>query len=290
MRVHVTGATGQLGSVLRATAPSTAGFVGLSSAELDVADGSAVQRWAAESLAPGDVIVNCAAYTRVDDAETDAAAAAAVNTDGPAHLAAASAARRARLVHLSTDYVFDGPVAPAASTRTAPYEPDDVGSEPPSVYGRTKLAGERAARAADPTATIVRTAWVYRGGAGDFVGTMRRLAAERDRITVVDDQLGSPTYVGDLARGLWELITADAGRGAVLHATNGGQTTWCGLAKAVFEADGLDPDRVVPCTTADFPRPAPRPAYSVLSPLSWSAAGLRPLPDWRDALTRALVR
>ncbi|MFT3899579.1 MAG: dTDP-4-dehydrorhamnose reductase [Gordonia sp. (in: high G+C Gram-positive bacteria)] len=290
MRVYVTGGAGQVGRALAATGPDGMACVGLSSADLDVTDADAVRRWSREHLAGGDVIVNCAAYTRVDDAESDAAAATAVNVDGAAHLAEASAAIGARLVHLSTDYVFDGPAAPRPPDRTAPYEPDDVGGDPPSVYGRTKLAGERAVRAHDPAATIVRTAWVYTGGDGDFVGTMRRLAAERDVLTVVDDQLGSPTYAPDLARGLWQLIEQDAGRGAVLHATNAGQTTWYGLAREVLALDGLDPDRVRPCTTADFPRPAPRPAYSVLSPRSWTGAGLAPLPDWRDALRAALVR
>ncbi|WP_409563479.1 MULTISPECIES: dTDP-4-dehydrorhamnose reductase [unclassified Gordonia (in: high G+C Gram-positive bacteria)] len=294
MRVFVTGAAGQLGRALGSTRPDDVEFVGLSSADLDITDPAAVAdlRWAGGRLDPSDVIVNCAAYTRVDDAQTDEAVAAVVNADGPAHLAAVTAASGARLVHLSTDYVFDGPAAPRPADRTAPYEPDDTGGEPPSVYGRTKLAGERRVRAADPMATIVRTAWVYTGGPddNDFVATMRRLAAQREKLTVVDDQTGSPTYAIDLARGLWELIAADAGRGTVLHATNAGWTTWCGLAQAVFTADGLDADRVAPCTTADFPRPAPRPAYSVLSPLSWADAGLSPLRDWRDALIDALVR
>ncbi len=293
MRVFVTGAAGQVARALRATRPDGVRFVGLSSSDLDIADPGAVadRAWADGALGPADVVVNCAAYTRVDDAETDALAAAAVNADGPANLAAVTAATGARLIHLSTDYVFDGPAAPAPAVRNIPYEPDDAATDPASVYGRTKLSGERRARVVDPGATVVRTAWVYTGGAGDtdFVATMRRLAHERDSLTVVDDQLGSPTYAVDLARGLWELIGRGAGRGAVLHATNAGQTTWCGLAKAVFAQDGLDPGRVVPCTTADFPRPAPRPAYSVLSSRSWTRAGLTPLRDWRDALVEALV-
>lgn len=275
MRVFVTGAAGQLGRALGSTRPVDVEFVPLSSADLDITDLAAVADlgWADGHLDTSDVIVNCAAYTRVDDAQTDEAVAAAVNADGPAHLAATSRAG-ARLVHLSTDYVFDGPAAPRPADRTAPYEPDDTGGEPPSVYGRTKLAGERRVRAADPTATIVRTAWVYTGGPDDtdFVATMRRLAAQRDKLTVVDDQTGSPTYAFDLARGLW--FDGGRRRGSVLHATNAGWTTRGGLAKAVFTADGLDADRVSPCTTADFPRPAPRPAYSVLSSRSWAEAGL----------------
>ncbi|GAA3048164.1 dTDP-4-dehydrorhamnose reductase [Gordonia defluvii] len=290
MRVYVTGAGGQLGGALAATAPPGAELAGLTSVDLDITDAVAVHAWA-NCLMPSDVLINCAAYTRVDDAETDVTRAAAVNSDGPANLAAQTAAVGARLIHLSTDYVFDGPSAPAPSTRNTPYEPGDTGGDPPSVYGRTKLAGERRLAAIDPAATIVRTSWLYTGGRQDhdFVSTMRRLSGERDRLTVVDDQIGSPTYAPDLARGLWELIDAGAGRGAIVHAANAGQTTWCGLARAVFAGDGLDPDRVVACSTADFPRPAPRPAYSVLSGRSWVELRLTPLRHWRDALSAALV-
>ncbi|NNG98968.1 dTDP-4-dehydrorhamnose reductase [Gordonia araii] len=294
MRVFVTGAGGQVGRALQSTLPAEVEFIGLSSSDLDISDDAAVaaQAWAGGRMGKADVVVNCAAYTRVDDAESDESAATAVNATGPVNLATVTAATGARLVHLSTDYVFDGPAAPASPDRSTPYEPGDTAGEPPSVYGRTKLAGERGVRAADPAATIVRTAWVYTGGRddSDFVATMRRLGAERDRLTVVDDQLGSPTYAVDLARGLWELIENNTGRGAILHATNAGETTWCGLAKAVFAATGLDPDRVSACSTADYPRPAPRPAYSVLSTRSWADAGLTPLRDWRDALSAALVR
>ncbi len=291
MRVFVTGAHGQLGRALTATAPDGVEFVGLTSGDLDITDAAAVTALG-EQWGTTDVVVNCAAYTRVDDAEQEPQRAAAVNSDGPAHLAVATAASGARLIHLSTDYVFAGPAAPAPPIRTSPYEPDDIAGEPLSVYGRTKLAGENSARIADPMTTVVRTSWVYTGGHDDtdFVSTMRRLAGERDRLSVVDDQIGSPTFAVDLARGLWEMVETSVGRGQIVHATNTGQATWCGLAKAVFELDGLDPDRVVPCSTADFPRPAPRPAYSVLSPRSWRDLGLAELPEWHDALAEALVR
>ncbi|QKT06804.1 dTDP-4-dehydrorhamnose reductase [Gordonia sp. X0973] len=290
MRVFVTGGDGQLGTALRDTCPEPGALVSLTSADLDITDADRVADWGA-SLRPDDLILNCAAYTRVDDAEANIDAATAVNAVGPANLARATAGSGARLIHLSTDYVFDGPAAPEPSGRTTPYEPTDTGGEPPSVYGRTKLAGERAVRAADPRATIIRTAWVYTGApeSNDFVATMRRLAGERERLTVVDDQRGSPTYAHDLADGLWEVIGRDAGRGAILHATNAGETTWYGLAREVFAVTGLDPDRVGACGTADFPRPAPRPAYSVLSSRSWTEAGLTPLRDWRDAVAAALV-
>jgi dTDP-4-dehydrorhamnose reductase len=283
----VVGARGQVGRLIAASAPHA---LLLDRAEVDITDADAVRR-ALAHLGPHTTVVNCAAHTAVDAAETDVAAAEAINVAGPANLARVTAETGARLVHVSTDYVFDGSL-PADSTRR-PLEPEDLDPEarPRSVYGRTKLDGERAARAADPRTTVVRTAWVYTGAAGgsDFVATMRRLESERDTVSVVDDQVGSPTYAVDLARGLLTLAATPATVGSTLHATNGGACSWFELARAVFAGIGADPDRVVPTTTADFPRPAPRPAWSVLSQRSWEQAGLTPLRDWRSALTAALA-
>ncbi|WP_137874372.1 dTDP-4-dehydrorhamnose reductase [Rhodococcus sp. Q] len=274
--ILVTGAGGQLGgNLLRRDVPGVS-IRGLTSSDLDITDADAVR----DAVRPGDVVLNCAAYTAVDAAETDEDAAAAVNATGPRILAEASARVGARLVHVSTDYVFPGD----AST---PYEVDDA-TGPRTAYGRTKLAGERAVLAADPTAVVVRTAWVYTGTGSDFVATMLRLQRERDTVSVVDDQVGSPTFAGDLAAGLLELATRPQVRG-VLHATNAGRATWFELARAVFAGVGADPERVRPCTTADFPRPAPRPAYSVLSSAAWERAGLTPLRPWADALADALA-
>jgi dTDP-4-dehydrorhamnose reductase len=227
------------------------------------------------------VVCNAAAYTAVDAAETDEPAATLVNATAAGHLARACARHGARLVHVSTDYVFAG-------DGTRPYETDDpVG--PRSVYGRTKLAGERAVRAALPDDSyVVRTAWVYGANGGNFVRTVARLERDRETIEVVDDQRGSPTWSADLARGLVALGHSDAPAG-IYHGTNAGDTTWYGLARAVFAELGADPDRVRPTTTDRFPRPAPRPAYSVLSPAAWLAAGLPELPPWRDALARAFT-
>lgn len=274
--ILVTGAGGQLGgNLLRRDVPGVS-IRGLTSSDLDITDVDAVR----DAVRPGDVVLNCAAYTAVDAAETDEDAAAAVNATGPRILAEASARVGARLVHVSTDYVFPGD----AST---PYEVDDA-TGPRTAYGRTKLAGERAVLAADPTAVVVRTAWVYTGTGSDFVATMLRLQRERDTVSVVDDQVGSPTFAGDLAAGLLELAMRPQVRG-VLHATNAGRATWFELARAVFAGVGADPERVRPCTTADFPRPAPRPAYSVLSSAAWEQAGLTPLRPWADALADALA-
>ncbi|WP_280403988.1 dTDP-4-dehydrorhamnose reductase [Nocardia brasiliensis] len=270
----VTGARGQLGRELLRLAP---GARGLSRADLDITDPDAV----AAALPPRSVVLNCAAYTAVDQAETEVAAAFAGNETGPAVLAAACARAGARLIHVSTDYVFAG-------TGEHPYETTDP-TGPVTVYGQSKLAGEKAVLTLAPQAHVVRTAWVYTGHGSDFVATMRRLERERDTVDVVDDQLGSPTYAADLAAALLELAgRPDAPR--LLHATNAGQASWFELARAVFAAVGADPARVRPCDSSAYPRPARRPAYSVLSPRAWHDAGLTPLRPWRAALDEALSR
>lgn len=261
----------------------------LSSSELDVTDLSAV--FAAVGELRPSVVVNCAAHTAVDAAESEPERAAAINATGAENLARACVGSGTRLVHVSTDYVFgetavlDAPLA------------EDHPCAPLSVYGRTKLAGEQAVRAECPDATIVRTAWVYTGPArerlglpdNDFVTTMIALEASQETLTVVDDQVGSPTYARDLAAGLLELVRLDTGCGSVLHAAGSGRASWCDLARAVFEEIGADPARVQACTTAAFPRPAPRPAYSVLSSAGWEDAGLAPLRHWRDAVAASVA-
>jgi dTDP-4-dehydrorhamnose reductase len=286
----VTGAGGQLGSEVTRQArqlPDVAFAKGLARAELDLTDPFAVrdglQEWARvvreDSPRHRMVVVNAAAYTAVDQAEVDEEAAYAVNAAGPAVLASACAESGLRLIHVSTDYVFAG-------DGQIPYEPGDV-TEPRTAYGRTKLAGEQAVRANLPDAShVVRTAWLYGGGGQHFVRTMAALEGSRETVTVVDDQVGSPTWTGDLAAGLLALARSDVAAG-VYHATNAGAVSWCGFARAVFEELGADPARVLPTDTAGFPRPAPRPAYSVLSGRTWAAAGLLPLRGWREALTDA---
>ena len=225
-----------------------------------------------------DVVVNCAAYTAVDAAEADEASAFAVNAVGAANLARAARAAGATMVQLSTDYVVAG-------SGDEPYAAD-APVAPASAYGRTKAAGEWAVRAECPRSWVVRTAWLYGAGGKNFPATMMRLAGERERLTVVADQVGQPTWTVDLAEGIVRIVDAGAPFGT-WHATSSGQCSWFDLARAVFEELGLDPQRVSPITTADFPLPAPRPAYSVLSHDMWAAAGLEPLPPWRDALRRS---
>jgi dTDP-4-dehydrorhamnose reductase len=280
MRWLVTGARGQLGSDLLRLLTDPADQVhGLASADLDITDGPAVE--AAVAGFKPDVILNAAAYTAVDAAETDEDRAHAVNGAGPGLLAASAVRHGARLIHVSTDYVFSG----ACST---PYEPGDE-TDPKSAYGRTKLAGELAVREVAPElGYVVRTSWVYGAGGGNFVKTMARLEKTHATVSVVDDQRGSPTYAYDLATGLIELARSDAPAG-IYHFTNAGETTWFGLTRELFTGLGADPERVLPTTTDAFPRPAPRPAYSVLSPRSWRDAGLTPARGWQDALHSALA-
>jgi dTDP-4-dehydrorhamnose reductase len=279
----VTGAAGQLGTDLQ-TLLSGADVTALGRRDLDLTDEAQVRgvvgAWRDDALARGarPVVLNAAAYTAVDAAETDEATAHRVNGLAPGWLAQEMAGR-GRLVHVSTDYVFAGDA-------TRPYRTDDEPA-PRTAYGRTKLAGERAVAAVDDDAVVVRTAWVHAAHGRNFVRTMLRLEAERDTVSVVADQTGSPTWSADLARGLVELASAPT-RG-VLHATGAGATTWHGLAQQVFLGVGADPARVLPIPTSAFPTPAPRPAYSVLDGAGWAAAGLTPLPAWEPSLRHCLA-
>ena len=274
----VVGAGGQLGTdlLLALVGQEVASFT---RADLDITDGDAVAR-AVTAVVPS-VIVNAAAYTAVDAAESDEANASVANAIAPGLLAAAAAVIGARFVHVSTDYVFDGDA-------TTPYD-EAAATAPRSTYGRTKLEGEKAVLRELADAYVVRTAWVYGAVGNNFVKTMAKLERDRDTVSVVDDQRGSPTWSYDLARGLVALASSGAA-GGVYHCTNSSETTWFRFARAIFEELGADPDRVLPTTTAAFPRPAPRPAYSVLGNRRWLAAGLDPLPNWRDALHEAFAR
>lgn len=286
----IPGGRGQLGSDLVRRAQRTRDIPfarGLASPDVDFNDPftvrDTVEEWArvvrSDSARHRLVVINCRVYSAVDRAEEDEEAAFAVNAMAPALLATACSSVGARLIHLSTDYVFGG----AAS------EPIDVDAptEPTSVYGRTKLAGEQAVREILPDASwVVRTAWLYGGGGPNFVKTMAGLERTKDTVAVVDDQVGSPTWAGHLADRLIALSRSDALPGT-FHATNAGAVSWYGFARAVFEELGADPDRVQPTDSSSFVRPAPRPAYSVLSPESWRGAGLPPFPGWREALGEA---
>jgi dTDP-4-dehydrorhamnose reductase len=280
----VTGATGQLGTELQRVLAGQ-DVTALGRAELDLTDEAQVRGvvagWRDDAVARGarPVVVNAAAYTAVDAAETDEATAQVVNGDAPGWLGQEMAGQ-GRLLHVSTDYVFDG-------TATEPY-PVDAPTAPRSAYGRTKAAGERAVAAAGGDATVVRTAWVYGAHGGNFVRTMAGRALAGAPVSVVDDQIGSPTWAADLATGLVALGARPGPVPPVLHRTDAGAVSWYGLARAVYEELGADPALVAPTTTEAFPRPAPRPAWSVLDGSAWLAAGLPAPRPWRTALHLAL--
>jgi dTDP-4-dehydrorhamnose reductase len=225
------------------------------------------------------VVVNCAAYTAVDDAESHEGQAFSVNAAGAANIADGCRAVGARLVHISTDYVFAGDA-------TEPYA-EDAPLAPLSAYGRTKAAGEWAVQARCPQSWIVRTAWLYGAGGPNFVTTMARLSERHETVSVVDDQTGQPTWTMDVARAILRLVEDGAPFG-VWHATSQGETTKYGLTQEVFRGLGLDPDRVRPTTSDAFPLPAPRPAYSVLGHDAWRMARIATLPPWRESLLTAL--
>ena len=274
-RYLVTGSNGMLGRDLQ-TALAGREVTALGRTDLDVTDAAAV----AAAVDGHDVVVNCAAYTKVDDAEAHEDDAYAVNALGAGNLAKAAAAVGAKLVQVSTDYVFDGHA-------TAPYA-ESTPRAPISAYGRTKAAGEELVLEHNPGRSyIVRTAWLYGEHGPNFAKTMLALAASRETWSVVDDQLGQPTWTADLAAQIVALLDADAPAG-VYHGTNSGSATWFEFARAVLEESGLDPERITPTDSSAFVRPAPRPAYSVLGHAAWAAAGLAEMRPWREALTDAV--
>lgn len=268
MRWLVTGANGMLGQDLVDLLRSRGHDVTPADRdELDITDPAATAG-AAEGF---DVVANCAAYTAVDAAETDESAAFRINAVGPALLARAARSAGARMVQISTDYVFGG-------TATTPYA-EDAPPAPRSAYGRTKAAGEWAVRAEAPDHLVLRTAWLYGARGGCFPKTIARVAAERGSVDVVGDQVGQPTWTVDVA-GLVEGLVSAAAPTGTYHATSAGTTSWHGFARAVVAAAGLDPAIVGETDSASFVRPAPRPAYSVLDHGATPAA-LR-IGDWSE--------
>jgi dTDP-4-dehydrorhamnose reductase len=257
--IAIVGAGGMLGHDLVRELPDA---LALTRAELDVTDDEAVR----EALGGVETVINCAAWTDVDGAEEHEAEAMRVNRDGARNVAAAAR----RVVYVSTDYVFDG-------SADEPYEPGDQ-TNPLQAYGRTKLAGEHASAEANPDHFIVRSSWLFGVGGRNFADTILRLAGERDSLRVVDDQIGCPTFTGHLARSIRQLIEGD--RYGIHHRAAAGQCSWFEFASFLVERERLD-CRVEPCTTQEFPRPATRPAYSVLRP--------GPLPDWQKGAAEYLV-
>lgn len=279
MKALITGAGGQVGSALAATAPDGVTLIALGRGQLDLTDPAAIT--ACLTAERPDWVINCAAYTAVDRAEDDYAAALRVNGEAVGDLAAACSASGTRLTHLSTDFVFAG-------DRTVPYLADDA-TDPCNAYGRSKLAGEQAALRIDG-ALVVRTAWVYAARGNNFVNTMLRLMGERDEVRVVDDQIGTPTHAKSLARAIWALVRS--GAAGLWHVTDAGVASWYDFAQAIQDEAlelGLLTRRaaIVPIPTSAYPTPARRPAFSVLDKrATWERAG--PARHWRHELAAML--
>jgi dTDP-4-dehydrorhamnose reductase len=245
--------------------------------ELDVTDRAALRR-EVEASHP-DVVVNCAAWTAVDRAETEPDAAYRVNVLGARNVAQAAERIGARVVYFSTDYVFDG-------TASEPYD-EDAPTGPLSVYGRTKLQGEQATREANPDHLILRLAWLYGSTGHNFVRTVLRLADEKDQLRIVDDQVGSPTFTEDVVHQLWTAI--EEGCSGTYHCVNAGQASWHAFASRIVRRLGLTVP-VVAIHTTDYPTPARRPAYSALANRKFELEGLNSMRPWEDALDDCLLR
>ncbi len=268
----VTGAKGQLGTELRKRLPEAL-YIDIE--ELDITDEEAVRAFVQQHAV--DTIINCAAYTAVDRAEDEPELCALVNTQGPANLAKSAA----RMIHVSTDYVFDGHAY-------RPYRPEDPTS-PLSEYGRSKLAGEQAVLQHAPTAIVIRTAWLYSAHGQNFVKTMMRLGAERPALSVVADQVGTPTHAGDLAEAIVTLLPQiQQGQKSVYHYTNEGVASWYDFAHAIMEMAAL-PCKVAPIATEDYPTKAVRPCYSVLDKKKIKDDFAIEIPHWRTSLARCIA-
>ncbi len=290
MHILVTGADGMLGAALlghlRSTAAAAAGIG--AAVGVDLPDGNLAEAATAPALLQRhrpDWVVHCAAWTDVDGAESRYAEALAANGEATAHLARACAAAGCGLTYISTDYVFDG--RGRGGDPAAGYDEDDPLS-PVNAYGRTKAAGEDAVRSLATPWQVVRTSWLFGDGRVNFVKTIRRLLRERETLQVVDDQRGCPTYAEDLAV-LLTCLVSGRHRG-IFHATNRGACTWHELAQATAVAVGADPARVRPCGSDQYPRPAARPACSILRSRRLEEAGCPPAPPWHDAVARYVAR
>ncbi|HYQ72504.1 MAG TPA: dTDP-4-dehydrorhamnose reductase [Gammaproteobacteria bacterium] len=282
MKFLVTGAQGQLGSeVVRCFRGLGHTVVAPGKRDLNLLRPDQIRQTVSDCRP--DWVINCAAYTQVDRAESEAATAFRINRDGAEYLAQAVARCGGRLLHVSTDYVFDG-------QQDRPYRESDV-TGPKSVYGRSKLAGEEAVLAALPAAIVLRTAWVYGVRGRNFVKTMLRLAATGKTLRVVDDQKGSPTAAADIAQAIAGLTNCSAS--GVYHFTAAGETTWYGFAVAILEEARrigfrITTQSVVPISTAEYPVAATRPACSVLDTTKIQPCLARPAPAWRDSLRTML--
>lgn len=275
MKILVTGSKGQLGSSLRRVFDNDPAIDATYTDHdtLDITDRDAVYRFLGDSKF--DIVVNCAAYTAVDKAESDEILASALNTGAVGNLAEAAVKNGTRVIHISTDYVFSG-------QGCRPYEENDE-PYPQSIYGRTKLEGEALLTSFCQNALIIRTAWLYSEFGGNFVKTMLRLAETRPEINVVVDQIGTPTYAGDLAEAIHRIVSSGEWKPGIYHFTDEGVASWYDFTKAIFEIAGRDV-KVNPIKTSEYPTQAKRPLYSVLSKKKIKKAFGLEIPYWRDSL------
>ena len=282
MKILVTGANGQLGTEIRNITEGYEGceFVFTDVEELDITDGTAVR--AAVNANAIDLVINCAAYTAVDRAEDDDNRARVLNGEAPVLLAKAMAERGGEIIHISTDYVFGG-------QGSTPYS-EEMPTGPQSVYGLTKLNGEKGVIAANPRHVIVRTAWLYSPYGNNFVKTMLRLGRERDRLGVVYDQVGSPTYAADLAKAILKIATAKEKVYGIFHYSNEGAISWYDFTKAIHRLAGVTDCDVLPILTKEYPTPAKRPAYSVFNKAKIKRVYGVSVPYWEDSLRECLSR
>ena len=282
-RILITGANGQLGSEMRRlgeVSPNT--YIYTDVAELDITNGDAVATFVKENAV--DIIVNCAAYTNVDKAESDEATAELINATAVENLAKAIKAVNGTLFHISTDYVFGNE---GNTPRT-----EDMPLNPLGVYGRTKLRGEQAVAAVGCKAIIIRTAWLYSEFGNNFLKTMLRLTAERKQLNVVFDQVGTPTYAGDLALAIFSIIEGDVyeGNEGVYHFSNEGVCSWYDFASEIAIAAGNTACKVQPCHSSEFPSPVTRPAFSVLDKSKIKNTFGIEIPHWRDSMLYCIKR
>lgn len=275
MKILVTGSKGQLGSSLRRVFDNDPAIDATYTDHdtLDITDRDAVYRFLGDNKF--DIVVNCAAYTAVDKAESDEILASALNTGAVGNLAEAAVKNGTRVIHISTDYVFSG-------QGCRPYEENDE-PYPQSIYGRTKLEGEALLTSFCQNALIIRTAWLYSEFGGNFVKTMLRLAETRPEINVVADQIGTPTYAGDLAEAIHRIVSSGEWKPGIYHFTDEGVASWYDFTKAIFEIAGRDV-KVNPIKTSEYPTQANRPLYSVLSKKKIKKAFGLEIPYWRDSL------
>ena len=281
MNILITGCNGQLGNEIQLLQAQYAQHTWLNTDvnELDITDKAAIERFVEENEIGG--IVNCAAYTAVDKAESDPQLARKLNADAPAYLAEAVAKRGGWMVQVSTDYVFNG-------TKHTPYVETDEPC-PNSVYGQTKLEGEQAVSKLCPNAMIIRTAWLYSEFGNNFVKTMIRLGREREQLGVIFDQVGTPTYAHDLATAIMTAIDKGIKPG-VYHFSNEGVTSWYDFTKSIHRLAGINTCQVSPLHTAEYPTPASRPAYSVLDKTKIKDAYGIEIPHWEESLAKCIAK